>query len=196
MPSDTFKRGLTKAERKTLEPIKLRIIRLTHADDTVSVLLAHLPDTTHFPCSSIIDLYYRRWAVENHYRDEKVSFEIERFHSKTVNGVQQELFAILIVCVIARTISALSVPSEAVETAQCNKAPQLKNAVKSVAREVALLAASHPERAFAIFQELLDDIRRVNYYKPKIPQPSKPRINKSAVNKWQEGRSKKTVPAV
>ncbi|TAL44378.1 MAG: IS4/IS5 family transposase, partial [Methylovulum sp.] len=59
MPSDTFKRGLTKAERKTLESIKLRIIRLTHADDTVSVLLAHLPDTTHFPCSSIIDLYYR-----------------------------------------------------------------------------------------------------------------------------------------
>lgn len=155
--------------------------------------LAHLPDTKHFPYSCIIDLYYRRWGVENHYRDEKVSFEVERFHSKTANGIQQELFAILIVCVIARTITALSVPSEAVETAQCSKAPQLKNAAKSVAREAALLVASDPDRAFAIFQELLDDIRRVNYYKPKIPKPSKPRINKGAVNKWQEGRSKKTV---
>jgi hypothetical protein len=193
MPSDTFKRGLTKAERKTLEPIKLGIIRLTHPDGTVSVLLIHLPDTKSFPSPCVIDLYYRRWAIENHYRDEKVGFEIERFHSKTVNGVQQELFAILIVCVIARTITALSVPSEAVETGQCTKAPQLKNATKSVAREAALLAATDPERAFAIFQELLDDIRRVNYYKPKMPRSSKPRINKGAVNKWQEGRSKKTV---
>jgi hypothetical protein len=195
MPSDTFKRGLTKAERKTLEPIKLRIIRLTHPDDSVSVLLTNLFDKKNFPCQSVIDLYYRRWAVENHYRDEKVSFEIERFHSKTANGVQQELFAILIVCVIARVITALSVPSEAVETNHCSKAPQLKNAVKSFAREAAILVAMNPERAFAIFQELLDDIRRVNYYKPKDPKYSKPRINKGVVNKWQEGRCKKTVQA-
>lgn len=51
------------------------------------------------------------------------------------------------------------------------------------------------EQAFAIFQELLDDIRRVKYYKPKAPKSSKPRINKGAVNKWQEGRCKKTVQA-
>ena len=59
MPSDTFKRGLTKAERKTLEPIKLRIIRLTHPDDSVSVLLTNLFDKKNFPCQSVIDLYYR-----------------------------------------------------------------------------------------------------------------------------------------
>jgi Transposase DDE domain len=195
MPSDTFKRGLTKAERKTLKPIKLRIIRLTHPDGTLSVLLTNLFDKPAFPCQSVVDLYYRRWAVENHYRDEKVSFEIERFHSKTVNGVQQELFAILIVCVIARVVTALSVSSEAVETDHCSKAPQLKNAVKSFAREAALLVAMNSEQAFIIFQELLDDIRSVKYYQPKKPKPSKPRVNKGTVNKWQEGRCKKIAMA-
>lgn len=191
MPSDTFKRGLTKAERKTLNPIKLRIIRLTHPDGTLSVLLTHLFDKKTFSCQSVIDLYYRRWAIENPYRDEKVGFEIERFHSKTVNGIQQELFAILIVCVIARVATALAVPSEAVETGQCSKAPQLKNAVKSFAREAAFRVAINPERAFAIFQELLNDIRRVKYYPSHKPKPSKPRINKGAANKWQAGRCKK-----
>ena len=191
MPSDTFKRGLTKAERKTLNLIKLRIIRLTHPDGTLSVLLAHLFDKKTFSCQSVIELYYRRWAIENPYRDEKVGFEIERFHSKTVKGIQQELFAILIVCVIARVATALAVPSEAVETGQCSKAPQLKNAVKSFAREAAFRVAINPERAFAIFQELLNDIRRVKYYPSHKPKPSKPRINKGAANKWQAGRCKK-----
>ncbi len=191
MPSGTFKRGLTKAERKTLQPIKLRIILLTHPDGTVSVLLTNLFDKQTFSCQSIIDLYYRRWTIENHYRDEKVGFEVERFHSKTVNGVQQELFAILIVCVIARVTSALSVESEAVQTGQCHKAPQLKNAVKSLAREAALLTAINPEQAFVIFNELLDDIRRVKYYQSNNSKPSKPRINKGATNKWQVGRSQK-----
>lgn len=194
-PSDTFKRSLTKAERQTqvatcdLQVIKLRIIRLTHPDGTVSVLLTNLFDTTVFPYQVVVDLYYRRWAVENHYRDEKTSFDIECFHSKTVNGIQQELFAILVVCVISRTITALSVPSETLETQGCTVAPQLKNAVKSFARDAAILVAFDPERAWAIFQELLNDIRRVKYYRPKNPKPSKPRVNKGAPNKWKNARS-------
>jgi len=103
----------------------------------------------------------------------------------------QELFAILIVCVIARVVTALSVESEAVDTGHCHKAPQLKNAVISFAREAAFLVSAHPEKAFAIFQELLDDIRRVCYYRPKEPKPPKPRVNKGAVNKWQQGRASK-----
>ncbi len=191
MPSDAFKRGLTQQERETLHPIKLRIIRLTHPDGTVSVLLTNLFDKTAFPRQSIIDLYYRRWAVENHYRDEKVGFEIEHFHSKTANGIQQELFAILIVCVIARVVTAPSVPSESMETDHCLVAPQLKNAVKSFAREAAILVAADPEKALLVFQEMLDDIRRIKYYRPKKRQASKPRVNKGAVNKWQEGRAEK-----
>jgi Transposase DDE domain len=190
-PSGTFKRSLTKAERQTQKSIKLRIIRLTHPDGSVSVLLTNLFDSHAFPCQAVIDLYYRRWAVENHYRDEKISFDIEFFHSRTVNGIQQELFAILVVCVISRTITALSVPSETLETERCTVAPQLKNAVKSFVRDAAILVAFDPEKAWAIFQELLNDIRRVKYYRPKNSKPSKPRVNKGAPNKWKSARSTK-----
>ena len=132
MPSDEFKRGLTRQERETLQPIKRRIIRLTRPDGTGSALLTNLFDKTAFPRPRIIDLYYRRWAVENHYRDEKVGFEIEHFHSRTANGIQQ---------------------------------------VNSV-------------KALIVFQDLLDDIRRVKYYRPKKRQASKPRVNKGSLNKW------------
>jgi hypothetical protein len=35
-------------------------------------------------CSAdaVIALYFRRWAVETHYRDEKTSLDIETFHSQ------------------------------------------------------------------------------------------------------------------
>jgi hypothetical protein len=78
-----------------------------------------------------------------------------------------------------------------VETDHCLVAPQLKNAVKSFAREAAILVAMDPGKALIVFQELLDDIRRVKYYRPKNRRTAKPRVNKGSLNKWQEGRSEK-----
>lgn len=189
-PSDSFQRRRSKDKHEHLLSLRIHLIRLPHPDGTVSVLIAHLPNTL-IPYSAIINLYYRRWGIENHYRDEKVGFEIERFHTKTVNGVRQELFAVLIVCVIARTISTLSVVSESVETEKCYKAPQLKNAVKCVARDIAVFLVINSERALTIFFDLVDSIRRVVYYRPKLPKPSKPRVNKSVPNKWKAKRAKK-----
>ena len=38
----------------------------------------------------------RRWEIEGYYRDEKVVMEIEKFHTKTINGILQELYAAII----------------------------------------------------------------------------------------------------
>ncbi|KJV05011.1 hypothetical protein, partial [Methylocucumis oryzae] len=46
-------------------------------------------------------------------------------------------------------------------------------------------------RALTLFFELVDSIRRVVYYRPKTPKPSKPRVNKGVPNKWKEKRAKK-----
>jgi len=194
-PSDTFKRSLTPAQRRTLAPIRLRAIRLEAPDGTVSVLLTNLLNTRRFPRTAIIALYWRRWAVETHYRDEKTLQHIEQFHSRTPDGIRQELFAILLGCVIARTLTALSVPSESIETAQSIVQPQLKNALMSFARDAALLTPAHPEQAIVILHELLNAIRQVKYYKPKHQRPSRPRVNKQPVNKWQSDRQKKLKTA-
>jgi len=46
-----------------------------------------------------------------------------------------------------------------------------------------------------IFIELLQDIKEVIYYRPKKRQKSQPRVTKSPVNKWKEGRKKKIEEA-
>ena len=190
-PSDTFKRQLTPTQRRTRTALRLRAIRLAAPDGTVSVLLTNLVDLRRFPRTAILALYWQRWAVETHYRDEKTLQHIEQFHSRTPDGIRQELFAILIGCVIARTLTALAVPSESIETAQSRVRPQLKNALMSFARDAALLTPAHPAQALVILQDLLCAIRQVKYYKPKAPRPARPRVNKHPANKWQSDRRRK-----
>jgi hypothetical protein len=190
-PSDTFKQHLTAAQRHALKPLRLRAIRLEDPEGHVSVLLTNLLGPHAFPVQDIVALYWRRWGVETHYRDEKTLQHIEHFHSRTPNGIRQELCAILISCVVARMLTALSVPSEVHATAQCIVYPQLKNALMSFAREAAVLAPLSPSQALHIFHELLQAIRQVKYSQPKKPRPSCPRVNKQPPNKWQADRQKK-----
>jgi len=194
-PSETFKRHLPPPQRRTRTALRLRAIRLVSPDGTVSVLLTNLVDPRRFPRTAIIALYWRRWAVETHYRDEKTLQQIEQFHSRTPDGIRQELFAILLGGVIARTLTALAVPSESLETAQSHVRPQLKNALMSFARDAALLIPAHPAQALVILQELLHAIRQVKDYKPKAPRPSRPRVNKQPTNKWQSNRQRKLQEA-
>ncbi|MGE3540488.1 MAG: hypothetical protein AB7N91_23985 [Candidatus Tectimicrobiota bacterium] len=133
--------------------------------------------------------------METHYRDEKTLQPIERFHSRTPDSMRQELFAILVGCVIARTLTALAVPSEAIETTQSLIQPQLKHALMSFARDAALLMPVNLAQALVILQELLEAIRQVKYYKPKAPRPSRPRVNKRPANTWQADRPKKLSKA-
>jgi DDE family transposase len=194
-PSETFKRSLPLTQRWSLAPLRLRAIRLEEPDGTVSILVTNLLNRRRFPRPAIMALYWRRWTVETHYRDEKTLQHIEQFHSHTPDGIRQELFAILIGCVIARTFTALAVPSESIETAQSIVQPQRKNALMRFAREAALLTPAHPAKAIVILQELLTAIRRVKYYKPKSQRPARPRVNKQPVNKWQSDRKRKLEKA-
>jgi len=184
------KKGKTKFprhERKKLRPIKLRVIRMINPDGTLSVLLTNLFDKTKFSRESIIELYFRRWAVEEYYRDEKVYLEVEKFHCKNCNGIRQELFAAMIMSVIARILMVLSSTKEDSQGTE----PQFKNAVMTIAAEAVVLTPEKPEKAAEIFREVLDEIRRVKYYRPKTPRPSKLRVTKKAKNKWIKGRKGK-----
>lgn len=185
-PSDGFKRKVTIAQRKRLQPIKIRIIRLVGCDGTVSVLLTNLFGKNKYSHTQIRDLYFRRWEVENYYRDEKVTFELERFHSKNINGILQELYASMIMSVICRTMMALSQ-----RFFSSGKELQFKNAILALAGDVAFLAADDPKRAVMIFKELLAEMARVKYYRPKIRRPSQPRVNKGPVNKWNQSKIKR-----
>lgn len=190
-PTSSFLSRQPKQQRDEVTPIRLRAVRLESPDGTVSVLLTNLINTTVFPADRIVGLYFRRWEVESYYRDEKCFLGLESFHSKTENGIRQELFAVMIMSVIARLMMVF----EPDPCPQHTSRPQFKNAVMALASDAALLASEHPELAIVIFREVLDEIARVRYYPPKKPRPSQPRVCKASINKWQQQRADKLAMA-
>lgn len=200
------KSKLSSQKKKEIEPLRLRVIRLKAPDGTLSVLFTNLLDKKQFSRKEIIELYFRRWEIESYYRDEKIFIDVDTFHSRTVNGILQELFAALIMSVIARILMVISISQpkenktetrskktikETTKTTKTMPEPQFKNSVMALATEAAILTPDNPKVAAALFKEILDEIRRVKYYRPKIPQPSKARFTKRPNNKWA-GQNPKT----
>jgi Transposase DDE domain len=173
------------------EAITVRAIRLRSPDGTLSVLLTSLLDEIRFPAEALVALYFRRWAVETQYRDEKTSLDIETFHSQTENGSRQELFAILLVAVIARMLMALMTDRHHPSSAE----PQLKHAIITVATEAAVLTPHCPALALVIFAELLNEIARVRYYPPKTTRTPQPRVSRQPISKWQISKAKRLMNA-
>jgi hypothetical protein len=187
-PTNSYRRQVPAADRKHLLPTKIRAIRLVNPDGVISVLLTNLFDMTEFICDELIDLYFRRWEVENYYRDEKTYLEIEKFHSKSPNGIRQELFSILAMSVIARILMVISMVSNETPT---QAAPQFKNSIMALASDVVAFVSRDPVKSLEILQELLSEIRRVKYYRSKKPRPSQPRVSRRPVNKWVKGKMQK-----
>ncbi len=180
VPSGKYLAKVSAMQRETLKAFKVRIIKLVSPDGTVSVLLTNLYNQKEFPMQEIIALYFRRWEIENHYRDEKIELEVERFHGKTCNSIRQELFSAVIMTVISRTLMVLSSQLFQKES----KEPQFKNAIMTLAAEAAVLTADDPEKSIEIFRSILHNIYRVKYYRPKLPRPGQPRVTKKSLNRW------------
>ena len=177
-PCGRYFRNLSKKETEKLKPIRLRIIRLTAPDGTISVLMTNLINRKKYPKSKIQVLYCKRWEVESYYRDEKVYLELESFHSRTSNGIRQELFAAMIMSVITRVLMVISMEK------MKGKEPQFKNALRTLSAEAAILTHQNPEKAIEIFEEILTDIKKIIYYRPDQPRKSQPRVTKRTVKKW------------
>lgn len=190
-PSNKYLQGLSRRQRKKAKVIQLRIIKLVSPDGTVSVILTNLLNKASFRTEEIIELYFRRWAIEDHYRTEKVVLQIEKFHGKTPNSIRQELFAVVIMSVIARSLMVLTDRVHGAGTAEY----QFKNAIMTLASEAAMLVPDDPEKAIEVFSEILRAISRVKYYRPKSPRSTQPRVTKSPPNKWCVGRRKKLEQA-
>lgn len=202
-PSDTYRSKLSAAARRDLTSLTVRIVRVTLPNGEIAVYLTDLMASATFSCEEIADLYRRRWEVENHYRDEKVCLDIETFHTLGVNGIHQELFAVAIMAVIARTLMALSMelafeeeavssmPASSTESCRTVPEPQFKHAIFCLAQDAAALVADDPHRALDLFAELLEQIGKVRYYRPRNPRLAQPRVSRQKISKWIRGRAAK-----
>ncbi len=161
----------------TLKGLTLRAIRVDSPDGTQSILFTNLMSKKKYSAASIRNLYFKRWQIEGHYRDEKCSMDLNHFHSKSSNGIKQELFASLIMMTIARILMHL-------QTTNTQRPPQFKHAVHVLAQEAYLLVANKPAIAKRLFTEMLREIGRVVYYRPLKKRKSYPRVCKRASINW------------
>lgn len=165
--------------------MSVRVIRLISPDGTVSAILTNLP-MQHFTKEEITELYYRRWEVENYYRDEKITMELETFHSKSPNGIRQELFCAAIVSVLTRVMMMLCSKEEKRERV----GPQFKNALTILSDDMAILVTKTPLAAFKAIFNMMEAIKRVKHYRPIKKRPKQLRITKRPPNKWILNRGK------
>ena len=197
-PSERYRSKLSASARRELTSLTVRVVRVILPNGETAVYLTDLLDSAAFSCEEIANLYRRRWGVENHYRDEKVCLDIETFHTRGVNGIHQEFFAVAIMAVIARTLMALSMElafeEEAASSTESRRTvpePQFKHAIFCLGQDAAALVADDPQRALDLFAELLEQIGQVKYYRPMNPRPAQPRVSKQNISKWIRGRTAK-----
>jgi hypothetical protein len=184
-PSQTYLSECTKEQKENAKPILLRVLRLVSPDGTTSVLLTNLTDKSTIPVQDIIDLYFERYRIEEHYRNEKIILEIEKFHSKCPNGIRQEIYAAAILSTIARLL--INLTDQSSENGRIE--PQFKNAVLALSADAFVLIPQDPHQSLQIFKELLEQIAQVKYYRPLKKRPAQPRVCKKPPNKWCEGRA-------
>ena len=187
-PSKKYSQKLPIDQRSVLQSVKVRAVRMESPDGTISVLLTSLSDVTKINREELVDLYFRRWEVEVYYRDEKTFLEIEKFHSRTPDGIRQELYAIMVMALISRML--MFIADETADGKKWESEPQFKNAIMTIASDMAVFVSKDPLLTVEIFEEILTEIRRVRYYRAKKPRPSQPRVCKRPLNKWAEAKIK------
>jgi len=104
VPSESTKKDIKKSYQDIdIIPIKLRVIRYRIGETTY--FLATTLTADEFTTEMFQEIYHSRWGVEEFYKIIKSHLKVEDFHSKTVRGVKQELFASIVVDFLTRIMT-------------------------------------------------------------------------------------------
>lgn len=122
--------------------------------------------------------------MESHYCQEKFRFGLEKFHSRSPDGVRQELYANLTCFLTARLLADPPQASGFRQTRRGEVQPRDCHAFLLLARFAYLLTPADPAVALGIFPDVVGEMRRAKYHRPRSKRAPKPRINKSPPGRW------------
>lgn len=86
--------------------IPVRLLRVDLPDGSVAVYLTSLIDSERHPAKVLLDLYAQRWRIETAFREMKIWHGLERFHSRRVDGIAQEVAAVMIFQLLSSELEA------------------------------------------------------------------------------------------
>ena len=97
-------------------PLTLRLVRVELDSGEVEVLITSLTDIEAYPYDIFMDLYHKRWPVEEDYKVMKSRIELGNFSGKSVLSVYQDFHA----KVLAKNLTAvLAFPLNAIIKDNC-----------------------------------------------------------------------------
>lgn len=83
-----------------------RLLRVTLPNGITGVFITSLRNPVAHPASALLDLYTQRWRVETAFRELKLWHGLERFHARHVEGIEQEICALMLFQLLASEVEA------------------------------------------------------------------------------------------
>lgn len=173
--------------------IKIRLIRGPKDSEGKRIILAtNLLDGRTYTRKSLLKLYQFRWTVETHYGRVKNLLKLEAFHSRSVNGVMQEIFANLLVMSLTALVS-LSAAAELKLDPEV-AVPSFKNAQSVVKRHLLDAIGVRPrqmtkKKAMETAKQMIKEASRLIW--KKQPGRSYPRVSQQPIKVWNLAKTKK-----
>ena len=163
--------------------LKLRIILDKHKDGLLFIIVTNLLDQKKYTRNQILELYKLRWAIETQFKRLKQNLNIQNFHSRSTNGIKQEIFAGLLMLSLLSGMTfyagkSLS-PSYQINftAAAAILWPNLHLFIKGLRKR------SHNRQRI---RALLRNIAR--FFQKIRPDRHFPRVSKQSENKWIKAR--------
>ena len=84
----------------------VRLLRATLPDGSTAVYITTLLDQQAHPGDVLVALYAQRWRIETAFRELKIWHGLERFRARHVDGIAQEIAALMIFQLLASELEA------------------------------------------------------------------------------------------
>ena len=134
------------------------------------VIITTLLPRDGFEKKDIIDIYRQRWGIETMFWEMKCAFSIERFHARSVIGIEQEIAAVL------AWMALSAVLKDHIETELGDGRKVIGSMCRGAVDIILLAAWKGEEDVGKLIEYWVGAIRRYAY-KPQLGR-SFPRVNK------------------
>lgn len=177
--------------------VAVRLIRCVSPEGNLRVFITSLLDAERHPAQTLIDLYTTRWRVETAFRELKIWHGLERFHARYVDGIYQEITALMIFQLLASELEAKARVHHhlAPDTTPATTPPLIRPTIRFNRRIVADCAisllfagAKGDDELTKAFDYALFRIWR--YRQTIAPDRSFPRERKSPARGWKDKNRK------
>ncbi len=165
-------------------PLRLRLVKYA-VHETPYVLGTTLLDAQLYPLADLAALYHGRWSVEELYKISKELLQLEGFHGRSEQAVQQELYAHFTLIAMARLFASHNERHFESRDEEADRAPLRANfnqSLGAVERELEGLLLQAPP--------LRDTLNRVLEHGARSPQRERPdrsypRRSRRPSTKWR-----------